>query len=565
MNRIAEPAKHLLSSTNDIAALGARLLLPIIGGAVVAMTVVCFVAQPIWGDQSWLLYAASRVLDGARIGTDLVEANPPTIIWLSEIPVALSRLLDILPQTAMKMCLGLLLCVSAAWCAFMVRRTAQKASGSMALWLAIGIAYATTVYSWAYVGQREYVMVLLLLPYLVTAALRLDGVSPVAWQSFVAGAAAFVALSMKPHHFLIVVGIEFLLACRDGIPRSLLRPEAVGAVVAAVAYSAALAIFAPDYITKVIPLAYNAYLVYQHVPLLTLIEPRRTVKVVVVLLLYAVLRRRLQYRTLADIFAIAAVGATTGYLIQQKGWQYQFVPADAYFILLLGVILVDRFIQVTTSLQRRAFCVRTMSATALVSCLFVGLFYYPIQSAKAAADVDENRVAVQQSILAALPTGTSIAVLGPNYASIFDFVLRYRLKWSERFIGFWTLEAIFSAETAADGNVKQRQLAKLADVTRWTRAAADEDLRRWKPSLVLVERCADPTISCGASKSLREIDMLQWFEEDPAFRADWANYEKCEELGYYEVWYLRQDAGVCKAVTSIASHRNGPRASRPAS
>jgi hypothetical protein len=540
--------------TNEAAALVMRLLLPIVGGAVVAMTVASLVAQPIWGDQSWLLYAASRVLDGGRIGTDIVDVNPPTIIWLSEIPVALSHLFGVLPQTAMKICLGLLLFLSAAWCASMVRRIPRAGSSSMAMWLAIGIAYATTVYSWAHVGQREYIMVLLLLPYLVTVALRLDGVSPAAWQGFVAGAIAVVGFSMKPQHILMAVGVEILLAWCNGLWRSLVRPEAVGAMFAGLVYAAAVAIFAPDYVTKVMPLAYRAYLGYTEVPLLALLEPRRMAKFVALLLLYAATRRRLEYRALSDVFAIAAVGATIGYLIQRKGWQYQFVPAQTFSILLVGVILVDGFIQFTASLQRKPFRAGIIKATALVSFLLVGLLYYPIQTAKAAADVDKNRVAVQQSILAALPAGATIAVLGPNYASIFDFILDDNLRWGERFLGFWTLEVIFNAETAVDRKVRQQQLAQLTDVVQWTRAAADEDLRRWKPNLVLVERCADPTISCGTSESLREVDALQWLREDSAFKADWANYERCRQIGYYDIWYLRQDEKMCDAVTSIAAN-----------
>jgi hypothetical protein len=562
MSRPAHSLKHL-SATNEAAATAVRLLLPIVGGAVVALTAVSLVAQPLWGDQSWMLYAASRVLDGARIGTDIVETNPPTIIWLSEIPVALGRLLDVSSEAAMKMCLGLLVVLSAAWCGSMVRRIPRAGSSAMALWLAIGIAYATTVYSWTDVGQREYIMVLLLLPYLVTAAIRLDGVSPAAWSAFTAGAAAVVGLSMKPQHLLIVAAIEILLACRNGLWRSLVRPEAAGAVTAALAYSAAVAIFAPDYVTKVVPFVYRAYLAYQNLPLLALIEPRRTAKIAALLLLWAFARRRLQYRNVSDILAIAGVGAAIAYLIQQKGWQYQFLPADVYFMLLFGVIVADGFLQWTASLQKPPLRAGIASVTALASCVLVASFYYPIQSAKAAADVDRDRVAVQQAILAALPAGTTIAVVGPNYASIFDFLLKYRLKWGSRFEGFWTLEAIFNAETTADENMNQPQSAQFADVARWTRAAADEDLRRWKPSLVLVEHCADPTISCGTSKSLREVDLLQWFQEDATFKADWADYEKCGEIGYYEVWYLRQDAVVCKAVASIAPHLNSLQASRP--
>src|SRR5262249_1697729 len=125
----ADPAKKLLS-LHGRTALIAPLLLPLVGGAVVAMAAVCLIAQQLWGDQGWLLYVASRVLDGARIGTDIVEVNGPTIIWLSEIPVALGRLFDVSPDAAMRICLGALLVLSPTWCALMVRRIPRAGSGA---------------------------------------------------------------------------------------------------------------------------------------------------------------------------------------------------------------------------------------------------------------------------------------------------------------------------------------------------------------------------------------------------------------------------------------------------
>lgn len=433
----------------------------------------------------------------------------------------------------------------------------------MAWWLAIGIVYATTVYAWVDLGQREYIMVLLLLPYLVIAALRLDGVSPAAGSGFMAGAAAAVALSIKPQHLLIVIGIELWLAYRNGLWRSLIRPEVMGAVIATLAYFAAIVIFAPDYFTKIIFFAYRAYLGYQNATLQTLIDPRRIAKIVALLLLYVVLRRRLAYRSFGEVFAIAGIGATIAYLIQHKGWQYQFLPAETLFLLLLLVIVADLFIQWGASLQKPPLQAGVAAALALISCLLVASAYYPIQSAKAAAHVDEKRVVLQQAILAAVPTGTTIAVLGPNYSTIFDYVLKYRVNWGSRFEGFWTLEAIFDAEKEADETVRRREAAQLAEVAHWTRAAAAEDLRRWKPSLVLVEICDDPTITCGTTEPMREISVLPWFEEDAAFKADWSDYERCREIGYFDVWYSKQAPDICRALDSIPSRPNIASPSRP--
>jgi hypothetical protein len=46
-------------------------------------------------DTGFLLDAAARVLDGARLYVDVVEINPPLIIALNMVAVLFARLLDI--------------------------------------------------------------------------------------------------------------------------------------------------------------------------------------------------------------------------------------------------------------------------------------------------------------------------------------------------------------------------------------------------------------------------------------------------------------------------------------
>jgi hypothetical protein len=519
-----------------------------VAGAVAAMTIVNLLVQPIWGDQAWCFYVASQVLDGARLGKDIVETNPPTIVWISEIPVLLSRLLDVSPQTAMKIFLGPLTVLSVGWCASLVRRTAHAQSGTIALWLAIAIAYGTTVYSWEFVGQREHIMVLLMLPYLISSAIRLEGTSPPRWQGFAAGAAALVALALKPQHLVIVLGVEALLAYRHGILRSFTRPEASGAVLAAVVYCLAVWAFAPDYITKVVPLDFAAYTSYFHRSWVSLIVPSRTAKVVAVLALWVVVQRRLQHRALCTVLVIAAIGSTVGYLIQQKGDRYLFAPADAYFIILAAIIFVDIVTQLTRSPNRFVLQRWPRYAVALASGLTVGLFYFSPQFARAAATYDNDWAGSQVEVASALPAGTKVVVLGPNGIS-FDIVLDHHLEWASRFYGFWMLEAIFNAE-AADGNAKPAQLARVADVARMMRAAANEDFERRKPNVVLVELCEDERISCGTSEVMEKADILRWFEQDPTFRTIWAGYALCRQIGYYDVWYAKNDKDVCRALAS---------------
>ncbi len=67
-------------------------------------------------DQTWLLYAAARILDGTQLyGPRLVETNPPLIIWLSTLPAWLAIHLHLQPLVVLHSLVTLLLALSSAW------------------------------------------------------------------------------------------------------------------------------------------------------------------------------------------------------------------------------------------------------------------------------------------------------------------------------------------------------------------------------------------------------------------------------------------------------------------
>src|SRR5512145_754501 len=48
-------------------------------------------------DIGWFLHAGAVWLDGGAIGVDVIDTNPPLVIWLSGLEVALARRLGLAP------------------------------------------------------------------------------------------------------------------------------------------------------------------------------------------------------------------------------------------------------------------------------------------------------------------------------------------------------------------------------------------------------------------------------------------------------------------------------------
>src|SRR3954471_20644592 len=62
--------------------------------SVVAMVLFVALRSPLKDDIAWLLYVARRWMAGRELYIDVVEVNPPLIIWISAIPIQVARLLD---------------------------------------------------------------------------------------------------------------------------------------------------------------------------------------------------------------------------------------------------------------------------------------------------------------------------------------------------------------------------------------------------------------------------------------------------------------------------------------
>ena len=529
----------------DLVGLAVSYAFPLMAGGALGVSLVYLAVRPQWGDQTWLLFAARRVLDGASLGADLVEVNAPLIVWLTEIPAAIGRALDIRLPAAMQGFVVVLVACSVVWSAILLRRGAAG-DRRFAGWFALSMLFATVVHPWLHYGQREHVMLLLVVPYLVMAAGRIDGEAPPNGEALAAGLCAGIGFLLKPHHLLVVLAVEALVLVRSRDFRSLYRPEIAAMAATALGYVTAVWHWTPDYLLKVLPLALNTYYDYHRGELSDLISPMRGLKLVIVVLLWAALYRRLAHHALATVLLLAGVGATIGCLVQLKGHEYHFVPAIAFFDLLLGVMVIDQWLQWTA---RRALPIPAGLASAGAALMFIAVITlcYPLQVARAAHSYTDDRIAAQRVVSQYIPRGATVLILSTSVGPAFEQVLDRGWQWGSRFDCLWMLPAIVNAERAADfdGTVEPEAMR---DAAMLTRNAVSADLTRWRPNPVLVDRCEDTSITpCMGIGTLR-LNLLQWLKRDSGFAAAWADYVREGQVGPYDLWCRKDEGGVCRRI-----------------
>jgi hypothetical protein len=292
-------------------------LLGVLG--VAALGLALELAYPVNHDVAWLLWLAGQVLDSRQLYRDLIEVNPPLIVWLNLPIVALARATHLDPVLVFRLALVLLLGLS-GWAT--VRLLGRPT-------MALPVAGVLTLLPMADTGQRDHLALALLLPFLAIAIRRVEG-PPVPWIAVLtAGLAAAVAFALKP--FLLPIGLLVLLYR---------KPAPVDAVVVAAGavYLLAVWILTPDYVPLARLLA-GRYVDFDRHPLMALLAMPPTLALVIASLAWLPVRRRGP----GDVFLVAAGGAVIGALLQRKGWSYHWYPGVALVALAMPFVISRRW------------------------------------------------------------------------------------------------------------------------------------------------------------------------------------------------------------------------------
>ena len=125
-------------------------------------------------DQLWLMYGAARVLAHAPVyGAEVMESNPPFILWINAIPVALSHALHQPEAFGFRCCVVLVTLAVLGWCCVLLRHLVTAKAALLGWAFAFGVcAFTFYLGKTNNIGEREHLMTLFILPYLFGAALR---------------------------------------------------------------------------------------------------------------------------------------------------------------------------------------------------------------------------------------------------------------------------------------------------------------------------------------------------------------------------------------------------------
>jgi hypothetical protein len=494
--------------------------------ALVALVVA--LSPPLNHDVAALLAFTERWLAGEALYTQLIDVNPPLIFVLNAVPAALARLLGIDGVLALQLCLLLLglLC----WRLTSRLRAARAEGAAEAAILSALVPLACVVPGYD-VGQREWIMGLVAIPYAALAARRIEGPRVPAALAVGVAVLAAVGFALKPHFLAVPALVELLVLVRIGWRRTLADPVPWTMAAAFVLYAASIPLLFPDFFGFVLPLVWGNYLDLSVFGFWGVLLSNVLGAALLLMLLAVPVALAPRSGAFAQALVLAACGAFLAAWVQHKGWTYHAAPVLMLAPLALGAA-IGRRLDAALPPARAA-----RAAPALGAAAALAVFAYAGRGGEAPWMQAWRHVIGQEyrltEWLSREAYGQRILVLSPDIFPIYPALNYARATSSLRTMTMWLLQGSY-AECPASGG-RYRETWEMSRTEFFVFRTTAEDFAARPPSAVLVSRRTALDDCAGQA-----FDYLEYFSRHPLFAATFARYREAGNLGLYRL-FVREE------------------------
>jgi len=409
-----------------------------------ALALVLFATMrtPLKDDIAWLLYVARKWMAGKELYVDLVEINPPLIIWMSVIPAKIGEWTGIAARIPAMPYFAIIVLACAWWTARLLRGLAPLFDRPLPVFCAIGVILLLV--PGPELGQREHLLAAFSLPYLAMLARQLRGMPADRMEAFLTGVVAGLGCALKPRYALAFAAVEVLALLRGLRPW---RAQCMGAGLLVVGYAALVVWLYPAYLQRAVPLALALYGATD-VTFGSLLWESRVmlfgVAALGLLALHSAFRCK-EHRALLGVLAVYAATTALVCFMDGKDWFYHRLPATIAVAFAVAVWLATeapRAWQAWRGSATRPPASRLMplALAAAVCLVFASAAAQRITPRlELAFDPEVSTEAKLQRILKKEKANTYIA-FSEWIALGFPVVNETEVTWASRFDSMWALK-----------------------------------------------------------------------------------------------------------------------------
>jgi hypothetical protein len=509
-----------------------RIIL-LLGVGLVILSVVGELRAPLNADAAWLVYSAGRLLRGQMLYVDILEINPPLIVWLNLPGALLSQVLRLPASLVFRLGMLLLVTGSVTVCWALIRRL-PGASPVGAAVAALATLFVLLPLVGGIFGQREHIALALSLPLVAATALRCRGVALQRGFAYLLGLTAGLALAIKPHYGVVWL---LLLAYRTWAGRGrvhLLYSEDLALIFTWVYYGAAIVVLTPTYF----PMAEGSirdYLAFgSHSLSYILLDDSPAIGYYVALSAWLLIGRAPRADVLGGAVATAGAGFLVAVALQHKGWSYHYYPVNACaFLLALRTLTLAPLAGQSAPPFVRVIRGAAVGIYAIIMALFVMVVLRA--TARRAWGPPTTRQALQLAARQAVRRQTgarSILVISSQLRDGYPLVNDSGLECRASYSVMWFPLVYYRSYAGSSRETHYRSYDQMSPNERiaFDRVVADFVLHQ--PDLLVLE---SPALNQRRTHFPGGFDYLKYFGQDPWFAKTAARYVQVADVEGLEV------------------------------
>lgn len=470
-------------------------------------------------DSSWLLHAAQRVADGQRLYVDIMETNPPLIVWLNLLPVWVAGLFGISPFLVFPF-LVTLLNIGSLWLVAGEMRKNKLLSEKVVFQVVLlYIAFGFFMLSPAIYGQRELLFISLVLPYLIESLDEDEGVKKLSVRRLIVIIMAAVGFAIKPF-FMLLWGVnELHLAVNRRKFNSIFSLTNWLIGLSQLVYFAMIYYFTPEYITAIIPTVLSTYFTYET----TWFVIGKMISIVAGTAVFLVLLARPHgdYKKFVGRILVWMLACTALMLLQRKEWLnhlYPMVFMAGFVVVIVWLYFAYLWHELGLLIGHLRFTLFCVSTALLLVCGYIDAqFWYSIYQ----PSVIHGKLLTEINNRA---TGKYVYPLAFNMQSGFPVIALSKGVFRGSFQQLWPMSGLI---------IREQQGVSSPEIIKARQFFYDtlvHDFYNHPPELVWVDENVNLEKIADYDIEPENRNIIAVLSRDVRFAILWQNYEKVGEV-----------------------------------
>lgn len=457
-------------------------------------------------DIGWLVHATNRMIMGGNYTQNFFETNPPLILYLYLPPILLHKLLPIKLALCLRGYFFLLAALSLFQCHQWCKKLFSKSDPTIINWITITLSIVYLILPLYELGQRDHLLILFTMPYLLMVVYRLQDKKVNLTTSMATGLMGAIGFAIKPHFLLTPLLIELYCIFKKKNFRFFWRPEIVVLLGFVTAYLLSIYLIHRDYYDYILPYTMRLYYQAVSMPYGNLIAyPSAFFCLFPFFLAPWMGRFSSTGSALIPIFFLALLDYYIAYIMQRTTFYYHIIPPLSMATLLMTLLFRHTLqgIPIQVSKIGEAVFAGLLGATLFVLPAYSWIQIYTIWHRHPA------NIAGLVDFLRAHAKAKPVYFFTSTTVYTFPTVDDAGVKYASRFPFLWMVAGLVNDEQAPHRHADKKRLVQMIC----------EDFQKNTPALVLID--IDPKKPYIARDN---FDYLKYFGEYSAFATEWKNY-----------------------------------------